>query len=111
MADLTIKTNNQGRELVTFNDLPEKVKSDFDYVEEMDRGDYRFFKYKGVWYDVHEFVRIVETGKYSGWGHGVEAGSPLLAWHRIHVDSMFSGIVIRFANEVDCTVIPGTVLS
>jgi len=111
-SELTITTNNVPRDLLTFYDLTEKERSDFDYVTEDDQFSLRFFRYRGNAYDSSEFVRIVPRSRQVGWEHGADEDSPLLAWDGIQTDSFFSAIVIRFAPDTDYErVIVGLALS
>ena len=64
---MKIRTNRQPRNLIGYNDLPERVRSDFDYLSEDDSFAYRFVLYKGVWWDVYESVRVPESVAYSYW--------------------------------------------
>lgn len=99
---MKVTTNNVPRDLVSLAELPAGVAaSEFDYVGEDDAYSPRFFRYRGAWYDVHEFVRIVERSRATGWAHGVDDGSPLLAWDGIATDSLFSATLIRYADR-DC---------
>jgi hypothetical protein len=77
--NLTITTNNRARDLVTFYDLPLFEQDDFDYVEGEDRHGYRFFRYRGSWYDSHEFTIC-----------------DLAGWHAQQPDTFFSGILVRY---------------
>lgn len=97
---MNIVTNNHSREMITYYDLPEAVRNDFDYVDEDERADYRFFKYRGCYYDSREFIRIIERrDTYNGWATQVDNDSPLLAWDGIQSDSYFSGIVVKHTDE------------
>jgi hypothetical protein len=115
---MKIKTNNVPRDLVTFHEVPLKYRPDFDYIDESEHCDVRFFQYRGTWYDVTEFVRIVERAKFNGgFAHPVDSDSPLMKWHGVQTDSFFSGVVVRYpVNErgdiADCDrVVVGLVLS
>lgn len=64
---MKIRTNRQPRNLVSFNDIPERKQADFDYLNEDSHYDYRFVLYKGMWRDVYESVRVPESEAYSYW--------------------------------------------
>ncbi len=97
---MNIVTNNHSREMINYYDLPESERTHFDYVDEDERADYRFFKYRGSYYDSHEFIRIIaRRDTYNGWAMQVDNDSPLLAWDGIQSDSYFSGIVVKHTNE------------
>lgn len=81
---LTIKTNNQKRDLIGGWMLSDKEKSEFDYIVDFD--DAEFFRYKGQLYDVHEFMRI-------------ENNEELKGWHGYNNDTYFSGLVIKLYSE------------
>ena len=48
-------TNHKPRAVVSYFDLPEAEQKDFDYIDEQEHADYRFFEYLGSWYDLIEF--------------------------------------------------------
>lgn len=108
---MQIITNNQPRELVCLADLPDRDRADFDYIDGDDQFTDRMVRYKGAWYDLSEFVRIVKRSReHIGWGHGVDDDSPLLAWDGIATDSYFSATVCRYAADGE-RVIMGRVYS
>ena len=84
MGDLTIKTNGHWYELVSFEELPESARSDFDYVTGEDRYSPRFFRYRRAWHDACEFMVTPATPT-----------NPLEGWQGYQSDSYFSGVVIR----------------
>ena len=86
MSELRIITNNVPRLLLYGYELPDKVKSDFDYLDDIDSGD--FVKYRGSYYDINEFMRISDT-----------APELLQEWDGYSSDSFFSGIVIRYPRD------------
>lgn len=94
---MNVITNNQSRKLVSLADIPASVQSDFDYIEDDDQFYPRLFRYRGAWYDCHEFARIVKRSNKCGPGFGYtcDDDSPLLAWHGIRTDTYFSGVVVR----------------
>ena len=79
---LTTITNNQYREVLTGYDLPENCHSDFDYMDDITEGS--FFKYKGDYYDINEFMSTPEH---------------LDNWHGISSDTFFSAVVILFNDS------------
>ena len=88
---LTIITNNVPREFYSFHELPAKAKAEFDYEAAQEHD---FVKYKGVWYDINEFMR--PSGVFPD-------------WHGVHSDTYFSGILIKFVDDcsIECKVIVG----
>jgi chloramphenicol O-acetyltransferase len=103
---MKIKTNNNKRALITFNELTAQEREQFDYVkanDEMNEFDTRFMRYKGCTYDVHEFSVIT-----AGMQEHVEA---FKGWHGYASDSFFSGVMIRFVNNAGDEVIAATFIS
>lgn len=96
---LTITTNNHPRSLVTFFDLPVRARAGFDYVAGEECYSYRFFQYRGKWYDTYEFSPIVPRSRARGFAHGADDNSPLLKWDGILPDSFFSAIVLRYPRD------------
>lgn len=91
---MQVTTNNVPRALINGFELSEKEREGFDYKtsEEIDVS--YFFRYKGMAYDVGEFVK---TNHFPNWS-------------AYSSDSYFSGIVIRLSDD-DETVIVGTYYS
>jgi len=87
--NVTIKTNNHWRQFVYRYDVPSKVLADqFDYLsDDVIDG---FFKYRGNWYHLDEFMRIENN-----------PDSEFSQWHGYSGDSYFSGIVIRISKDAD----------
>lgn len=98
---LSIRTNNHWREPVPFFELPESVRSDFDYVDEEEQYSDRFVCYRNHWYDLHEFFRIHAMSGSDPHAMRPEAGSPFDAWTGYQSDSFFSGIVIRYSEDFE----------
>ena len=89
----TIISNHKPRELSCWFDIPGSERDDFDYVEESDRYNYRFFKYLDYWYDLHEFEHATGDIRAAG-------------WHGWQTDSYFSATLIKY-NDDDDTVTVG----
>lgn len=100
---MTIKTNGQARELVSWNDLPEKARQDFDYVEEEERWSLRFFEYRGAWYDTGD-CQVIHVnrpdGTFTGGAFGVNVmpDSPFASWQGIFSESFFSAVLFRYVD-------------
>ena len=93
---LTVKTNHQWRDLVYRVDVPAKVMADqFSHLgeDEIDG----FFEYRGYWYHVSDFMTV-------------DKNSPLDGWQGYASDSYFSGIVVKFSEDME-QVIAGTYFS
>ena len=87
---LTIKTNNQPREILSGFALTEKERAEFDYLENIDESS--FFRYRGTVYDLGEFMRIDNMPDFDGW-HGYAS------------DSFFSGILVKFTDCNDGVIV------
>lgn len=85
---MKITTNNQPRELVAFEDLPESERENFDYVAGKGRFVPRFFCYRGAWYDVGEFVR-----------------AEIASWDGVQSDTYFSGVLIRYVDDCERVIV------
>lgn len=84
MSELTIITNNQYREILYSHDVPEKVlKNDFDWMGVPE--EFSFFKYRGQYYTLSNFMRIENNDKLKDWD-GIES------------DSFFSGTLVKFSE-------------
>ncbi|CAB5237915.1 hypothetical protein UFOVP142_6 [uncultured Caudovirales phage] len=89
---LKVITNNVPRDLLTWGEIPESARAKFDYIKEDDRWDYRFFSYRGQWYDANEFMRN-------------NAPSLDRKWDGLNSDSFFSGIAIRYVQDYERIVV------
>ncbi len=99
---MRIITNWQARPLLALNDLPDKARADFDYIDSDDGFSPRFVCYRGQWIDCDDTQRIEpDTGKAHpmGWAVRVHPGSPLCHFDSIISDSYFSGILVRFIDD------------
>ena len=75
---MTIKTNNQPRDLLNVWDFSPKdqarIRQDFDWLEDIE-SDSSFFQYKGRIYNLSEFMRGGDEGwdgsKAESWSCGV----------------------------------------
>jgi hypothetical protein len=86
MSEITVKTDNKWKELKSGDDIPDKIwEKEFDYLKEFERASNRFFKYRKVWYDTGEFMRV----------DNMPNDNPLSKWHGYYSDSFFSGVVIK----------------
>ncbi|MCK4518423.1 hypothetical protein KAT92_06605 [Candidatus Babeliales bacterium] len=85
---MEIKTNNHWNNFLYGYELPERVLSDFDYLEDIEGG--TFFKYKNVYYELGEFMRIDNN-----------APEPMKNYSGYSSDSFFSGVLIRLSEDCD----------
>lgn len=108
-ATLTVKTNNVPREVIMGqwldgfgglrpDSLYSKLRKQFDYLTEEEFDETEFFKYRGDWYSVGDFMRL-------------DANSPIdnKRWDGYASDSYFSGVLMKYCY--DGTVIVGTYFS
>lgn len=84
MSELQIVTNNHINTFLYGYELPDKVKPDFNYLEDIDSCN--FIKYKNIYYDLSEFMRI-------------ENNSDLAGWDGYSSDSFFSGVLIKLIDS------------
>ena len=77
---MKIITNNVPRNMVYGYELTDKQKQDFDYLEDIDSHD--FVKYKGMIFDVSEFM-ITE----------------LEGWDGVSGQSYFNGYLIKIVDS------------
>lgn len=97
---MKITTNGNPRALCSFDELPTKVRREFDYVKTSEHHDPRFFLYRRNWHDRNEFVRITRRDDWrGGFDLPVNANSPLLKWDGIQTDSHFSGVLLRYTDD------------
>lgn len=99
---MQIKTNNTPRLLLSWYELTEKEKQEFDYLtDDTPEEDIcnEFFRYKGNVYDLSEFMRIDQTIAPHCQREGWEA------WHGYSSDSFFSGILVRYTEDCDRVIV------
>lgn len=92
---LIIRTNRQYRNTLMWYELSAKEQAAFDYLTEDSRYDTNFIRYRGVTYDLGEFIRAPE---------------PFLAWHGYRSDSFYSGVLIRYSTDHE-QVVMGTYIA
>ena len=85
--NIEIKTNNHWRELISWFDLSEKEKSDFDWIDDPEESGYEFFRYKKQVYSLSEFMRV-------------DNNSPLktLGYDGYYGNGFFSGVLIKLSD-------------
>lgn len=82
---MRIYSNFKERELLSYWDIPEKVRKDqFDYLAE---GEGSFFKYKGTWYSLDQFMKIQN------------APTAFQNWDGYYNDSFFSGVLLKMSDD------------
>jgi len=90
---MRVRTNNVPRHFAYRYEVPASVlASDFDWLDEDEGGD-NFFKYRGVWYHLSEFLRVADGGELETMG-----------WEGYSADSFFSAVVIRVDSDLESLV-------
>jgi hypothetical protein len=85
---VTIKTNNQWRDLVYRTDVPRHIReTEFDYHDAEETFD-GFFCYRGHWYHLDQFMTILNNPDLAGWDGYAS-------------DSYFSGVVIKLSKDCE----------
>ena len=98
MADeFTIRTNGHWYHTFGWDELTKKERSDFDYMNTEERQQNGVFvRYRGMVYDLNDFMRIdariAPHPQRKGWE----------TWHGYHGDSFFSGVLVRWADPSHC---------
>ena len=87
-----IVCNNVPRHLIYGHDLPLGVHKDFDYMEDILSG--TFFKYKGQYFDVGEFLCCP---------HDLDE----LGWHGYAGQSYFHAVLIKLSDCGDYVTVGG----
>ena len=90
MSDtMTIKTNNVPRDVLSWYELTDAERAEFDYLDsDTAQSDASFFRYRGNIYDLGEFMI-----------------SPLKGWDGYHSDSYFSGILVRYVEDCERVIV------
>ena len=85
---MTIKTNNQSRDLLTIWDFSPKdqarIRQEFDWLEDIE-SDSTFFKYKGWIYNLSEFTRIRD--------------GELFRWDGSKAESWSCGVLVKVSSD------------
>lgn len=99
---MEIRTNNTPRLIVDAYELTAKERKEFDYLDwpAIDAGfdSANFFRYKGQLYDLGEFMRC-------------DTAFGLSAWDGYFSDSMYSGVLVKYAGRDSDHVIVGMYFS
>lgn len=87
---MNIICNNVSRPILRADELSDKDRKEFEYIEDWNNFDLEFFRYKGNLYDLHDIPSI-------------SPGMPLdlYEWDGILTDTFFSGILIKCLDESD----------
>ena len=86
MTDIKITTNNQYREFISGCDLTAKEREEFDYYDNQEDLDTAtFVRYKGLVYDLKEFMR----------------SDAFEDWDGVAGQSYFSGVLLKISEDGD----------
>lgn len=90
MEKLTIKSNYHERELLTYEELTEKEKDEFDYsMKEEDM----YFRYKGNVYPMGDIMRLEKHNPFPDY------------WDGYCSESFFSGILVKVCDDTDWIIV------
>ena len=100
---MNIITNHKARPMLAFIDLPVKAQSDFDYLDDSQKCEYRIVQYKGAFYDVYDTQRIeLDTITFCspmGWAMRVKPDNPMAKYDCLISESYFSGVLFKLADD------------
>jgi hypothetical protein len=82
---LTIRTNGQHRQLLSWLELTDRERKEFDYVDPAQE-EARFVRYKRWVYDTNDMMAVGRI-------------EPLKGWDCYLNDSFFSGVLFKFVDE------------
>ena len=88
---MSITTNNQPRDLLSFWDFSEKdqrtIRKEFDWMEDLE-SQTGFFKYKGWFYHLSQFTRTSER-------------SELVSWDGSKAESWSCGVLVKLTSDCE----------
>jgi len=88
---MSIKTNNQPRELLYLSDFSEKdqakIRQDYDWMDNIEC-DYGFFRYRGNIYNLQNFVRY--SDEY---------------WDGCHGLNYFAAVLVKLTSDCDHVIV------
>lgn len=89
-----IRTNNQARPLLSWYELTDKEKAEFDYIEnpEEETG-LDFFRFKGRIYTLSDFMRIDQQS------------TAFPGWHGYKGDGFFSGMLVKLSDDGEAVIV------
>lgn len=109
MPNNTVKiiTNNVPRPIIAPEQLSLSARLEFNYLDweaiKAGNDSASFFRYKGTLYDLGEFQPLNTIGP-------AVVSEPFRGWHGYLSDSFFSGLVVRYTDDME-GVIVGTYYS
>jgi hypothetical protein len=91
-----IITNNQVREYLSANDVPQETLDWYDWLDDDAKTD-GWIHYKNHWYHVSDFMRV--SPRAPEW---------MQEWDGYNSDSFFSGVLIKYVDDGAYEYIIGT---
>lgn len=92
---MKIITNNKPREIICGDDLTDKERKKFIYIDwTNDVYDQHFFRYKGNVYDLGDCEPIFR-----------DTIQAFKEWSGIYTETFFSGVVFRYVNDMEEVVV------
>ena len=85
---LDIITNNHWRNILYSYELSARERAEFDYMEADDFECHSFIRYRGLVYDLGEFMQTLECPEMS-------------LWDGYQPDSYFSGVLITYSADYE----------
>ena len=96
---VTIKTNNQERDLLYFSDFnkseQQQLREDYDWMEDDLETNFGFFYYKDAIYHLQDFTSL----------HGENKCDDFAGWDGVVSDSYFSGVLIKLTQDCESVVV------
>lgn len=87
---MKVVTNSVPRPLLYWNELTESERAEFDYESAQDSV---FVRYKGITYDIGDFMRITDNSPFGS------------KWHAYSSETFFSGVVVHLCDDHESVVI------
>ena len=85
---MQIISNYHWRNFIYGYELTDSERMEFDYIPSEDIDSRYFIRYRGIVYDIGEFMRVPHN-------------APFNDWSGYHSDSYFSAIAIRYSDDVE----------
>ena len=100
MTEVMIICNSVPRDIVDAWELSAAERADFDYLDwtkiEAGEDSASFFRYKGEVYDLGDIPAVDRRPEFE---------SPFQSWDGILSDTFFSGILVRYCDDMESVII------